>query len=133
MALLINNTTGTGLNTTLGSLFPSNGTLLGETPVYQESPYVVTQGSTLTGITFVDTIYNDTKGAVSGVAHAIENTINKVLDKGADLSNNVVTSTKQVITGGQNTVKDTLLGTSQNLSMPLVIGGVVVLLILLKR
>jgi hypothetical protein len=64
----------------------------------------------------------DVGGVIGGVFDKVDSVPLHLIDKGAD-----------VITHTEDTVGNTLTNVSSNLSIPLMVGGVVVLVILMKK
>lgn len=64
----------------------------------------------------------DVGGVIGGVFDKVNSTPMHLIDKGAD-----------VITHTEDTLGGTISNVSSNLSMPLLVGGVVVLVILMKK
>lgn len=106
----------------------------------------------------VNTVYSDIKGGVSAVYHSFDDTRNTIIHGIADNTKSLIKSGENVITKGEDVVKDlgkdatvavsniggdvrdlgsnlgkNIEGVTSNLSLPLLIGGGAALLFLIKK
>jgi hypothetical protein len=71
----------------------------------------------------------DITGVIGGVVEKVEAPVNHIIDAG----DHIITHTEDKIADTIDHTEDSLSGVLKNLSMPLMIGGAVVLIILLKK
>jgi len=72
---------------------------------------------------------NDLGGVFTGIVEKVEAPVNRIIDTG----DHIITHTEDKIADTIDHTEDSLSGVLKNLSMPLMIGGAVVLVILLKK